>query len=57
MNAFEADIVATGSELTYGQLVDTNSSWLADQMSRLVKLNWRELSNVFLSYFKKQRGV
>jgi molybdenum cofactor synthesis domain-containing protein len=31
---FEADIVATGSELTYGQLVDTNSPWLADLLTR-----------------------
>lgn len=34
MNVFEADIVATGSELTYGQLVDTNSSWVADQLTQ-----------------------
>src|SRR5208283_4681321 len=33
-NVFEADIVATGSELTYGQLVDTNSSWIADLLTR-----------------------
>jgi molybdenum cofactor synthesis domain-containing protein len=31
---FEADIVATGSELTYGQLVDTNSPWIADMLTR-----------------------
>lgn len=31
---FEADIVATGSELTYGQLVDTNSPWIADLLTR-----------------------
>jgi molybdenum cofactor synthesis domain-containing protein len=31
---FEADIVPTGSELTFGQLVDTNSAWIADQLTR-----------------------
>lgn len=30
----EADIIATGSELTYGQLVDTNSAWMADQLTQ-----------------------
>lgn len=31
---FEADIIATGSELTFGQLVDTNSAWIANLLSR-----------------------
>jgi molybdenum cofactor synthesis domain-containing protein len=31
---FEADIIATGSELTFGQLIDTNSAWIADQLTR-----------------------
>ncbi len=31
---FEADIISTGSELTFGQLVDTNSAWIANLLSR-----------------------
>jgi molybdenum cofactor synthesis domain-containing protein len=30
----EADIIATGTELTYGQFTDTNSSWIADQLTQ-----------------------
>jgi nicotinamide-nucleotide amidase len=30
----EADIIATGSELTYGQFADTNSAWIADQLTQ-----------------------
>ena len=30
----EADIVATGTELTYGQFTDTNSSWIAEQLTQ-----------------------
>lgn len=29
----EVDIVATGTELTYGQFTDTNSSWIAEQLT------------------------
>jgi len=30
----DVDIIATGSELIYGQLIDTNSSWIANQLTR-----------------------
>jgi len=31
---FEADIIATGTELTYGQFTDTNSSWIANRLTQ-----------------------
>jgi len=30
----EAEIVATGNEIIYGQIVDTNSSWIADLLTQ-----------------------
>ena len=30
-----AEIVAIGSELLLGQIIDTNSAWLADRLSKL----------------------
>lgn len=30
----EVDIIATGNELTYGQFADTNSAWIADQLTQ-----------------------
>jgi len=32
--ACEVDIIATGTELTYGQFTDTNSSWIAEQLTQ-----------------------
>ena len=34
VNCWEADIIATGNEITYGQIVDTNSSWIADLLTQ-----------------------
>jgi molybdenum cofactor synthesis domain-containing protein len=33
-NYCEAELIATGNEITYGQIVDTNSSWLADLLTQ-----------------------
>ena len=34
VSCWEADIIATGDEITYGQIVDTNSSWIADLLTQ-----------------------
>lgn len=31
---YEAELIATGNEITYGQIVDTNSSWIADLLTQ-----------------------
>jgi len=33
-NRCEAEIIATGNEIIYGQIVDTNSSWIADLLTQ-----------------------
>ena len=33
-NYCEAELIATGNEITYGQIVDTNSSWIADLLTQ-----------------------